>query len=198
MLHIYRKMMSWCMGMMSLRRYYFRARTSRCHLVGLLLCVCARVCVCMCVYVLVRGCVCMCVYICLCVLVCVCVVLCVCASSSAHEVHNQFQTQFVREYEHALASACTCACTCPQIRSQLTLHRHLIFFSTCNQLIFNVHSIEENLKPCVALLLIHTLIIQNANSLGESEPYTYTVYDRILGDFPAQNTVYLHRVWPYI
>jgi hypothetical protein len=30
--------------------------------------------------------------------------------------------------------------------------------------------------------------------LGWPEPYIYTVYDRILGDFPAMNTVYT----PYI
>jgi hypothetical protein len=30
---------------------------------------------------------------------------------------------------------------------------------------------------------------------GWPEPYTYTVYDRIFGDFPAKKTVYIW-FWP--
>ena len=50
-----------------------------------------------------------------------------------------------------------------------------------------------------------------AKWLGWPKPYIYTVYDRILGDFPAKNTVYtpykcrvgqnpvyMHHIWPYI
>jgi hypothetical protein len=35
---------------------------------------------------------------------------------------------------------------------------------------------------------------RNAHKKGWPDPYKYTVNDRILGDFPAQNTVYT----PYI
>jgi hypothetical protein len=30
---------------------------------------------------------------------------------------------------------------------------------------------------------------------GWPEPYIYTISDRIFGDFPAKNTVYLHRIY---
>jgi hypothetical protein len=33
---------------------------------------------------------------------------------------------------------------------------------------------------------------------GWPDPYIYTVYDRIFGDFPAKITVYIHRIWPCI
>jgi hypothetical protein len=34
---------------------------------------------------------------------------------------------------------------------------------------------------------------------GWPEPYIYTVYDRMFGDFPAQNTVYIYGFGqPYI
>ena len=53
------------------------------------------------------------------------------------------------------------------------------------------HTLTEYILRTITLVRAQQLFLNNPTYYeGWPEPYVYTVYDRILGDFPAKNTVY--------